>query len=186
LKKVFTFLLLCLYLFANSMQCIYTLKFTDCRWYLKSLSENKALDFAKKICDKQRDFYNCYSVLQYAKTRKDKEYFYDRLCNISNPGGCYATGNFYIDNNKTKAFKAYQQGCYAYTPDYDSCYMSGYLSYKTNLPKALTLFERGCKHNHAQSCLALGILNTNKTEKRKYYKKACNLGIKEACERLTR
>jgi len=185
LKKI-AFFLICLKLFAGGMDCIFNLNYDDCRYYLKSLSKEKALMFAKRICDKQRDFYNCYSVLKYAKTEKDKEYFYDRMCDAGNPGGCYAAGNFYLDKNNTKAFKAYQQACYSYTPDYEACYMAGYLSYKTNLPKALALFEKACKHNHAQSCLALGILSTNKTEKKNYYKKACKLGIKKACGMLTR
>ncbi len=94
----------------------------------------------------------------------------------------------YTDKNFTRAKKYFEKACGL--NDAEKCKKLAESYFKTNdLKKTLEYYSKSCKLNDAKGCYALAMLcneGVAKDEKQmtESLKKACELGLKEACDIL--
>ncbi len=94
----------------------------------------------------------------------------------------------YTDKNSTRAKKYFEKACGL--NDAEKCKKLAEFYFKANdLKKTLEYYSKSCKLNDAKGCYALAALYNEgvaKDEKQmtESLKKACGLGLKEACDIL--
>ncbi len=94
----------------------------------------------------------------------------------------------YTDKNSTRAKKYFEKACGL--NDAEKCKKLAEFYFKANdLKKTLEYYSKSCKLNDAKGCYALAMLYNEgvaKDEKQmtESLKKACGLGLKEACDIL--
>ncbi|WP_120940858.1 tetratricopeptide repeat protein [Helicobacter pylori] len=94
----------------------------------------------------------------------------------------------YTDKNSTRAKKYFEKACGL--NDAEKCKKLAEFYFKANdLKKTLEYYSKSCKLNDAKGCYALAALyneSVAKDEKQmtENLKKACGLGLKEACDIL--
>ncbi|GAA7118966.1 hypothetical protein ID0233_00590 [Helicobacter pylori] len=95
---------------------------------------------------------------------------------------------YYTDKNSTRAKKYFEKACEL--NDAEKCKKLAEFYFKANdLKKTLEYYSKSCKLNNAKGCYALVALYNEgvaKDEKQmtESLKKACELGLKEACDIL--
>ncbi|GAA9933109.1 hypothetical protein VN0866_01070 [Helicobacter pylori] len=95
---------------------------------------------------------------------------------------------YYTDKNSTRAKKYFEKACGL--NDAEKCKKLAEFYFKANdLKKTLEYYSKSCKLNDAKGCYALAVLYNEgvaKDEKQmtESLKKACELGLKEACDIL--
>ncbi len=95
---------------------------------------------------------------------------------------------YYTDKNSTRAKKYFEKACGL--NDAEKCKKLAEFYFKANdLKKTLEYYSKSCRLNDAKGCYALAALYNEgvaKDEKQmtESLKKACELGLKEACDIL--
>ena len=117
--------------------------------------------------------------------------YYEKACNFSNPVGCAALSEFYLDgdieqfNNKELSLKYSIRACML--KDFSSC---NEVAKSTNFNKnsetgaiIVPLLEEGCSFGDRESCyiFANNLDRTQKSLKISLYKKSCELDFAKAC-----
>jgi len=130
------------------------------------INKNKAVPFLQKACslnDREAcveigNFY--YKGIIFKKNSKKAMAFYQKACDLNASEGCATLGVIYFDGIDTKKDEI----------------------------KGLTLLKNSCYMSSSTGCYYTGLLYEtvykNPSESKKFYKKACDLYNKRACEKI--
>ena len=164
----------------------------------KDVKQN--LDKAKKLYTKACDLNiaeGCFNLgniyLHYENNPNKAKTLYQKACNLNNAKACAIIGGGYLigawDKNYYQAQKFFTKACKL--GNGDSCASLGSLysvgaGVKKDLKKAKELYQLGCNMKSGLGCFFMGEINYKKENYFKafdFYKKSCDLGYKEGCEK---
>lgn len=136
------------------------------------------------------DLLSCYALaLAYkdgdgvAKDSKKAFQIFEALCEKNIAGACFSLGEFFEKSEYKKANELYKKACAS--EHIGACYkLAGLLRSQNQAQKALKLYEKICQSGDASSCAFAGEMyeKTNANVAKKYYQKACELGLILVCQ----
>lgn len=159
-----------------------------------------AFEYAKKACEFE-EFSSCNVAATYYQKYKDYQNankLYEKACFKGIDVACFNLALSYekargVQRDYKKAKELYEIACDAKI--YEACSNLGNLYYQgkgvlQNYKKAKNLYSLSCANNNAPACSNLGYFyykNKNFTDymvARYYFQKACDMGLKLACNNL--
>lgn len=126
------------------------------------------------------------SVLQrYENMLNSQKGIRKEVCHIKNAEGCHRLAKIlYGQNERNKALELFEQAC-GYG-NRDSCFNAASIYKNTgNLNKAKVYYKTSCDDEDGEGCFLLAQIIDQRNAK-KYFHKACSLGLHESCLKLAR
>ena len=137
---------------------------------------------------KAGDMKACYSLgmLSAGKNANQAEYPLWRACNAKVAEACYRLGMLYEKDHPKKAYAMYRKACIE--GDADACIdTADVLAKHGNKHAALEYLSQSCKMGNAEGCYDAGLFIEKFGERKDragaFYRRACKLGLTEACEK---
>ena len=117
-------------------------------------------------------------------------------CEAGHSKSCFFLGRAHdegkgVEKSRTESTRYFKKACAGTYKK--ACTNIGIRIIKTNPTRALTLFKQGCKADSRYGCAMAGVIYRdgrgtakNPAEAKKFFKKACALGLKSSCQQAAK